>query len=166
MLRIKLAVAALAMTALAGCYQVPQSTAASYEKGQITATAQSAGGALVVSSVGMPSTGWIVIHQDAGGAPDVTGSIGHVYVPAGPSSNIAVPLDRPSRAGETVYAMLHLDTGVVRVFEFANGGNEPHDLPVLRDGNPVIARSFAEPEAAHEALLETLRTALRENSTD
>lgn len=127
-----------AMGLLAGCYQVPQSTKASYEKGQISASDQSAGGAVLISAVGMPSTGWIVIHQDAGGKPDVSGSIGHAYVPAGPSQNVSVPLDRPGKSGETVYAMLHLDTGVVRVYEFANGGNEPHDLPYLNEGKPVM----------------------------
>jgi len=138
---MKILVAGLALTAigmLSACYQVPQSTKASYEKGQIAASAQSAGGAVVISKVGMPSTGWIVIHQDAGGKPDVSGSIGHKYVPAGPSENVSVPLDRPGKPGETVYAMLHLDTGVVQVYEFANGGNEPHDLPIKNDGGVIM----------------------------
>ncbi|MEO1493095.1 MAG: hypothetical protein AAFV19_13155 [Pseudomonadota bacterium] len=130
--------AAMAMTALAGCYQVPQSTKASYEQGRVTASDQSAGSAVLISTVGMPSTGWVVIHEDKGGQPDTSGSIGHAYVPAGPSENVSVPLDRPGKPGETVYAMLHLDTGVVRVYEFANGGNEPHDLPYLNDGKPVM----------------------------
>ncbi len=131
--------AALAALGLvAGCYQVPQSTKASYEKGQISASDQSAGGAVLISTVGMPSTGWIVIHQDAGGKPDVSGSIGHAYVAAGPSENVSVPLDRPGNPGETVYAMLHLDTGVVKVFEFANGAPEAHDLPVKNDGKVIM----------------------------
>ncbi len=138
---MKILGAGLAVTAvcmLSACYQVPQSTKASYEKGQIAASDQSAGGAVLISSVGMPSTGWIVLHQDAGGKPDTSGSIGHAYVVAGPSENVSVPLDRPGKRGETVYAMLHLDTGVVQVYEFANGGNEPHDLPVMRDDKPVM----------------------------
>ena len=87
----------------------------------------------------MPSTGWIVVHAVRDGVPDTSGSIGHAYVQAGPSENVAVPLDPPARPGERVVAMLHLDTGVARVFEFANGGLEPHDLPVRTESGPVMA---------------------------
>jgi hypothetical protein len=137
-MRIAAFVAGMALLGLAGCYQVPQSTAASYEKGTIVASNQSAGGAVTVATVGMPSTGWVVLHAVKDGKPDTSGSIGHLYVPAGPSENVAVPLETAVKPGDQVVAMLHLDTGVTKVFEFANGGNEPHDLPVLKDGKPVM----------------------------
>lgn len=124
---------------LAGCYQVPQSTAASNEKGSISAAAQPAGAAVTVAQIGMPSTGWLVVHAVQNGQPDLTGSIGHVYVPPGPSSNVSVPLSSPARPGDQVMAMLHLDTGVAKVFEFANGATEAHDLPVLVENAPVSA---------------------------
>lgn len=125
---------------LTGCYQVPQSTAASDEKGMISANDQAAGGTITVAKIGMPSTGWLVVHAVRDDAPDFTGSIGHVYVPAGPSSNVSVPLDQPLAPGSEAVVMLHLDTGNAKVYEFANGGNEQVDGPVLRDGKPVMQR--------------------------
>ena len=133
-----LAIPAAAL-ALSGCYQVPQSTAASNIKPAVSASAQSAGGAVTVASIAMPSNGWLVIHAVRDGKMDTSGSIGHVYVPAGPSENITVPLSESVGSGGQVVAMLHLDTGVAKVYEFANGGNEPHDLPVIVDGKPVVA---------------------------
>ena len=131
-------VLALTLSA-AGCHQVPQSTAASYEKGSISAADQAAGSAVTVAQIGMPSTGWLVVHAVKDGKPDVSGSIGHVYVPAGPSSNVVVPLSAAVGPGEQVVAMLHLDTGNAKVFEFANDAVQAHDNPVLRDGKPVMA---------------------------
>lgn len=137
-MRMGIIAAGAALLALAGCHQTPQSTKASNEKGQITANNQAAGGAVTIANVGMPSTGWVVLHAVKDGKPDVSGSIGHLYALAGPSENVVVPLNVAIQPGDQVAAMLHLDTGVVKVFEFANGGNEPHDLPVLRDGKPVM----------------------------
>ena len=125
---------------LAGCYQVPQSTAASNEKGSISASDQAAGGTITVDQIGMPSTGWVVVHAVHGGEPDFTGSIGHTYVQAGPSANVSVPLDAPLAPGSEAVVMLHLDTGNARVYEFANGGNEQVDGPVFKDGKPVMQR--------------------------
>lgn len=127
----------LGLMALAGCYQVPQSTAASYEDGTIAASDQPAGGSVTISTVGMPSTGWVVIHEMRNGKPVVPASIGNVYVPAGPSKNVVVALSTPVKAGDQVMAMLHLDTGVPKVYEFGNGGNEVQDKPVIRNGKPV-----------------------------
>jgi hypothetical protein len=129
----------IAMLALAGCYQVPQSTAASYEDGTISASDQAAGSTVTVASIGMPSTGWVVIHEMQNGKPVVPASIGNVYVPAGPSKNVVVALSSPVKPGDQVMAMLHLDTGVAKIYEFGNGGNEVQDKPVLRDGKPVTA---------------------------
>ena len=130
--------ATTALLTLAACYQVPQSTAASGETGSISAGAQAAGSSVTVAEIGMPSTGWLVVHAVRDGQPDFSGSIGHAYVPAGPSKNVAVSLSEPQSAGSSVVAMLHLDTGVARVYEFANGSTEPHDLPVMKDGKPVM----------------------------
>ena len=129
----------IGLTALAGCYQVPQSTAASYEDGSISANDQAAGGSVTVANIGMPSTGWLVIHAMENGKPVVPASIGNVYVPAGPSKNVVVALSAPVKPGDQVMAMLHLDTGVAKIYEFGNGGNEVQDKPVLRDGKPVAA---------------------------
>ena len=124
---------------LAACYQVPQSTAASNVKGSISAGPQAAGGSITVSEVAMPSNGWLVVHAVRDGKMDVSGSIGHTYVPAGPSSDVAVSLTEAVAPGDSVVAMLHLDTGNAKVYEFANGSTEPQDMPVFIDGKPVMA---------------------------
>lgn len=129
----------LGLLATTGCYQVPQSTAASYEKGTISAGDQAAGSSVTVASIGMPSTGWLVVHAMKDGKPVLPASIGHAYVPAGPSKNVIVPLSVAVQPGDKVMAMLHLDTGVAKVYEFGNGGNEVQDKPVLRDGKPITA---------------------------
>ena len=127
----------LSFATLAGCYQVPQSTAASYEDGSISASDQTASDSVTVAKIGMPSTGWLVLHAMKNGKPVVPASIGHVYVAAGPTSNVVVPLTSEVKPGDQVMAMLHLDTGNAKVYEFGNDGNEVHDKPVLRDGKPV-----------------------------
>ena len=134
---IGMCLGSIGLMAVAGCYQVPQSTAASYEDGTIAASDQAAGSSVTVATVGMPSTGWVVIHEMRDGKPVVPASIGHAYVPAGPTSNLVIPLSAPVASGDKVMAMLHLDTGNAKVFEFGNGGNEVQDKPVLRDGKPV-----------------------------
>ena len=133
-------VAATALLALVqGCSQVPQSTAASNIKPGIWAKAQAAGGAVVVDKIAMPTNGWIVIHAVRDGKMDVSGSIGHLYVPAGPSGPHTVPLSEQVAAGGQVVAMLHLDTGNAKVYEFANGSIQPQDLPVIVGEKPVVA---------------------------
>ena len=134
-----LAAAAGVLALVAGCHQVPQSTAASNIKPSISAKAQGAGGAVVVDQIAMPTNGWIVIHAVRDGKMDVSGSIGHLYVPAGPSGPHTVPLSEAVAPGGQVVAMLHLDTGVAKVYEFANGSTEPHDLPVIVGEKPVVA---------------------------
>lgn len=132
--------AIIAAIALAACEQNPPSTLAgkANEQGTIIASSQTAGGAVLIDRIGMPSTGWVVIHEVVNGEPVVTGSIGHKFLLAGPHEQVSVPLSRQVQPGESVAAMLHLDTGVVRVFEFANGSVEAHDLPILIEGVPVM----------------------------
>lgn len=130
-------VVAAAMLALAGCYQVPQSTKASYESGTLNVSLQAAGPSILVASAGLPSNGWIVVHEVQDGKPVVTGSIGHAWVSAGPSENISVPVSGVA-SGDQVVVMLHLDTGAPKIFEFANGNVENLDPPVVNEGNPVM----------------------------
>ena len=137
---IRLSALALAATMVAACYQVPQSTAASGQAGEIFASDQAAGSVIVVDKIGMPSTGWLVVHAVQNGEPDLSGAIGHAYVSAGPSSNLSVPLTTALPAGSEAVVMLHLDTGNAKVFEFANGAVEVLDGPVLRDGKPVMQK--------------------------
>ncbi len=66
---------------------------------------------LAVAVVHLEKPGFVVIHEDAAGAPGkILGASG--ALPTGETNNPAsIPLSRPTRNGETLYAMLHLDDG-------------------------------------------------------
>lgn len=130
--------AAFAVLALAGCNQNAASTLAAGESGRMTVADQPAGQAVVLEAVGMPSTGWVVLHAMQGGQPDTSGSIGHAYVQAGPSGPVSVPLSAPVQPGQQVAVMLHLDTGNATVFEWGINAPEPLDPPVVAEGAPVM----------------------------
>lgn len=58
---------------------------------------------------------FLVIFDDASGAPDMV--LGSTLVPAGSSGDVSVDLVRPAVDGETLYASLYEDVGVVGTFE-------------------------------------------------
>ncbi|MEK7281070.1 MAG: hypothetical protein AAB037_01800, partial [Chloroflexota bacterium] len=66
---------------------------------------------LAVVVVRLEKPGFVVVHEDAAGAPGAI--LGRSAVlPAGETNNPAsIPLSRPTRDGETLYAMLYLDDG-------------------------------------------------------
>ncbi len=88
-----------------------------------------------VTSVG---PGFIVVHEDAN--PGIGAPIGYVALNNGSTSSVAVTLDRNAVPGETLYAMLHRDTGMVGVYEFAGAGSP--DGPVVDGGGNLIAPAF------------------------
>lgn len=89
--------------------------------------------AVAVGPVVSDGPGFIVIRTDKDGEPGEI--IGHLAVPNRLSGPHAVPLDRPAQDGETLWAMLHRDSGVPGVFEVPSGD------PVFLDeeGAPVGA---------------------------
>lgn len=93
--------------------------------------------AVVIKSVTAEKDGWIAIHALKDGKPVVPGSIGHVYVKAGTTNNVYVPL-MDDFEGDTVLAMLHVDDGEMGVYEFG-ADNTENDKPVVMDGKPVVA---------------------------
>lgn len=85
----------------------------------ITANAQSLSDlstVVVVAQALSVGPGWVTIHEDAAGSPGAV--IGHTRVVSGSHSNVTVTLDRPALDGETLYAMLHVDAGVLGTYEF------------------------------------------------
>ncbi len=75
---------------------------------------------LTVSSVDAALDGFLVIHDDAAGAPGA--EIGFAAVSAGANADVTVELDRPVADGEMLHAMLHEDTGVMGTYEM---GTDP-----------------------------------------
>lgn len=92
-----------------------------------------------IASVTSQGPGFIVIHEDDMGA--IGAVIGFASVPNGVTSSVGVSLNRAAVQDETLYAMLHRDTGMIGVYEFAGAGSP--DGPVLDDSGAVIAPAFA-----------------------
>jgi hypothetical protein len=119
----------------------------------VTASAQTVSvlSVVVVDQVVSEGPGWIVIHEDDGGA--IGGIVGFTAVSDGANADVAVELTEARAAvdGETLYAMLHADTGTVGEFEFDGG---EIDGPVS-DDDGVIAPPFVVtvPEGTPAALI-------------
>ena len=74
--------------------------------------------------------GWIVIHADENSTPGPV--IGYTQVMDGINEDVMVTIDA-GNATETLYAMLHIDTGVIGVYEFPGD-----DVPARVDGEMVV----------------------------
>jgi hypothetical protein len=85
---------------------------------------------VVVPEVVSDGPGWIVIHADNNGAPGPV--IGHKKVTDGVNKNVRVKIDT-AKATDTLYAMLHTDSGVIGTYEFPGG-----DPPVKVNGKIVV----------------------------
>jgi hypothetical protein len=88
-------------------------------------------GQVTVTRVYSDGPGWIVIHADDAGSPGSV--IGQTAVEDGENTDVVVEIDNEA-ATETLYAMLHEDTGTEGTYEFPDG-----DAPVSVDGEVVVA---------------------------
>jgi len=87
---------------------------------------------LTIPLVAIAQDGWVVIHADNGeGAPGPV--LGQTAVAAGTTANVVVTLE--GDVTDTVFPMLHVDTGEAGVYEF--GTVEGADSPVIY--NEVVA---------------------------
>lgn len=89
------------------------------------------GTTLTVDQAVIDSAGWLAIHADNDGAPGPV--IGTAPLLQGVNTNITVEL---SEAAESVFPMLHYDTGEAGVYEF--GTVEGADGPVTVQGSVVV----------------------------
>jgi plastocyanin len=98
---------------------------------------------LTIAKVVSSGPGWIVIHNDNNGAPGPV--VGFAPVKDGENLDVKVEVD-DSEATETLFAMLHIDAGVVGTYEFPGA-----DVPVQGDAamvNPSF-RATDESEASN-----------------
>ncbi len=86
-------------------------------------------GRITIVEVVAQEKGWIVVHADDAGSFGAI--IGQASVEPGVTTDLAVNIDVDA-ATEGLYAMLHVDSGVLDVFEFPGP-----DVPVLEDGAPI-----------------------------
>ncbi len=92
------------------------------------------GGTVTVDEVDSPGPGWIVIHVNSAGSPGPI--IGWSQVKPGVNRNVQVNID-PSKATSVLYAMLHVDAGVVGTYEFPGP-----DKPIMVNGQ-MVSPAFA-----------------------
>ncbi|MFC1961370.1 hypothetical protein ACFLYO_11760 [Chloroflexota bacterium] len=90
-------------------------------------------GTLTFAQVIIDAPGWLVIHSNVDGSPGPV--IGQAPLHMGVNLNVLVEVD-PQAAGDTVFPMLHYDTGEAGVYEF--GEVEEADLPVVLQGQVVV----------------------------
>ncbi|MDZ7689768.1 MAG: hypothetical protein U5K69_01190 [Balneolaceae bacterium] len=97
------------------------------------------GGSFYVD-VNAAEDGWIVIHRSnsSGDGPQVPEIIAKAPVTAGTNSDVEITLNESEsvEAGETLWPMLHYDTGTEGEYEF--DGESGLDLPVIFNGNIVL----------------------------
>ncbi|NWF79308.1 MAG: hypothetical protein HXY37_04570 [Chloroflexi bacterium] len=93
-------------------------------------------GTIVVQRAMIPQDGWIVIYK---AGPDgkllVSPSIGRAALKAGTNRDVVVRLAEEVAEGAPLWAMLHVDEGVIGQYEFPGGP----DSPIVIDGVPVLA---------------------------
>lgn len=98
---------------------------------------------ITVSSINMSAAGWVVVHADNNGGPQVPGIISEpVYLEAGENDNVQIPFAKGVKVtdGEKVWVMLHEDTRVKETYEF-DGSDNSADMPITdADGNIVMTQ--------------------------
>jgi predicted secreted protein len=94
-----------------------------------------------VGAVTLSESGWVVVHasNEAGDGPMVPEIISEpMYLEAGTTEDVMVSFTESAEVNtdDTVWVMLHNDSGVAEMYEF-NGMNGL-DLPIVVDGNVVV----------------------------
>ena len=103
-------------------------------KPSVSATEQSiVDGTVTVASAYMNVPGWVAIHTEVDGKPGP--AIGYTLLPSGVSTDIKVEIDE-SRATPKLFAMLHMDAGVIGTYEF------PGDDVPIKDGDMIVMSPF------------------------
>ncbi len=92
-------------------------------------------GTITVRSAMIDAPGWLVVHADDNGAPGAV--LGQTALDQGVNLDVTVNVD-PAAAGNSVWLMLHYDTGTVGTYEF--GEVEGADAPVMLNGGPVMTQ--------------------------
>lgn len=102
----------------------------------LSVSAQKAGESVVLDSVELTEVGWVVIHEDRGGAPG--NALGAARFEAGVHTGVAVPLLRATVPGGLYYAIIHSDDGD-RIFDIKK------DLPLADSAGAAVRATFTTP---------------------
>jgi hypothetical protein len=96
---------------------------------------QEPGDTVLVNIVVITQPGYVVIHEDDGGAPGTIIGVSDLVTEY--AQNIEIDLDRSSVDGEVLYAMLHFDDDNDGEFTFPE-----NDLPVKNDQGNIVMTPF------------------------
>lgn len=86
------------------------------------------------------SDGYLVIHTVLDGAPVVPVFIGNLPITEGDNVNLAVTIEYNFVAGETYFAMLHMETDGNNTYDFGERMTDV-DTPVM-NGDEVVGEVF------------------------
>lgn len=100
----------------------------------VNVESQKPGTEVIVGTVILENPGYVVIHEDANEAPGSV--IGNSNLLATRNDDVVVELERQSKAGETLYAMLHTDDGD-GIYEFPGD-----DVPLKDEAGKIILAKF------------------------
>jgi plastocyanin len=89
---------------------------------------------VTIDKVSAAEAGWIAIHIDASGSPGPV--IGFALVGVGHNQNVAVEIDE-AQATPILFAMLHLDAGVLGEYNFPGD-----DVPIFDIGGYIVMTQF------------------------
>ena len=108
---------------------------------EVNTQGTSNGNQVIISNVVSPDNGWIVVHRSnaEGNGPQVPEIIGKAMVDAGANADVTIQLEEGVSNDETLWAMLHEDTGSIGEYEF--DGQNGLDLPVTLN-DEIVMTSF------------------------
>ncbi|HVP20766.1 MAG TPA: hypothetical protein VMS73_02780 [Anaerolineaceae bacterium] len=102
------------------------------------------GTTVIVADAFSVGPGWMVIHNQENGV--LGPPIGYTQINAGDNKNIAVKID-PAQATAVMYAMMHVDAGVIGKYEFPGP-----DVPAMDNGE-MVAPAFKATVHSSEAAI-------------
>jgi hypothetical protein len=124
-----------------GVAHVAESFIVTVDSNSVTAENQSIGddNSITVSNVMLEEAGWIVVHNDEDGNPGEVLGVSDL-ITAGSHNNVVIDLgDSEVNVGDTLWIMLHTDTGTAGEYEFDPESDDDFDLPILDgDNQPVM----------------------------
>ena len=99
------------------------------------------GNQVVISNIESPESGWVVIHRSnaSNNGPQVPEIIGKTMVDPGTNTDVTIQLEEGVANEETLWVMLHEDTGEIGTYEF--DGENGLDLPVVFE-EEIVMSSF------------------------
>ena len=110
---------------------------------------------LTIDNVTLSNDGWLVIHRDNGNGGPMVPEIISVpkMVQAGETSDVMVQLEEGVEVqdGETLWAMLHTDDGVIGTYEF--NGTNGLDAPIMDEMDNIVTDSFMVSVEGAQAML-------------